>query len=405
MDILKILQAVPIFSGLNSSLIRKILPLLKSEEFRKNFKIIEEGSIGDSMYIILQGSVRVTKYGHNQQEIPISSMGSGSYFGELSLVDRLPRSANVTTNEDSNLLILKREAFEKLLEENKDFAINFYRNCMKETMARIRETASNLTISQNVLYQKSSRLDMIDVDLSHARVIQDYFLNTNLLADKNALIEGVKQSYIYKPYIEVGGDFINIAKLSPEKLGIVIADVMGHGISAALATGVMKSAFTLFVREYGEDPVILMSKMNAHFYEIFTSLYATSYYALIDMSNKKIRMTKAGHNHPLVWKNSIHSFVNLQSPGPGLGIIPDAQYDEIVIDIEPGDKILFYTDGVIEQRNEESEMYSQAKLECIFKKLAIDSEDKIVQAIIDDLKEYSGNIEFQDDISLLLFEF
>lgn len=405
MDILKILQAVPIFSGLNSSLIRKILPLLKSEEFPKNFKIIEEGSIGDSMYIILQGSVRVTKYGHNQQEIPISSMGSGSYFGELSLVDRLPRSANVTTNEDSNLLILKREAFEKLLEENKDFAINFYRNCMKETMARIRETASNLTISQNVLYQKSSRLDMIDVDLSHARVIQDYFLNTNLLADKNALIEGVKQSYIYKPYIEVGGDFINIAKLSPEKLGIVIADVMGHGISAALATGVMKSAFTLFVREHGEDPVRLMSKMNSHFYEIFTSLYATSYYALIDMANKKIRMTKAGHNHPLVWKNSIHSFVNLQSPGPGLGIIPDARYDEIAIDIEPGDKILFYTDGVIEQRNEESEMYSQAKLECIFRKLALDSEDKIVQAIIDDLKEYSGNIEFQDDISLLLFEF
>src|SRR5690606_34485508 len=345
MDILKILQAVPIFSGLNSSLIRKILPLLKSEEFRKNFKIIEEGSIGDSMYIILEGSVRVTKYGHNQQEIPISSMGSGSYFGELSLVDRLPRSANVTTNEDSNLLILKREAFEKLLEENKDFAINFYRNCMKETMARIRETASNLTISQNVLYQKSSRLDMIDVDLSHARVIQDNFLNTNWLADKNALIEGVKQSYIYKPYIEVGGDFINIAKLSPEKLGIVIADVMGHGISAALATGVMKSAFTLFVKECGDKPVELMSRMNAHFYQIFTRLYATSYYALIDMADRKIRMTKAGHNHPLVWKSRRKSYVNLESPGPGLGIIPDARFDEITIDIEPGDKILFYTDG------------------------------------------------------------
>lgn len=405
MDVLKILHAVPIFSGLNTSLIQKILPLLKNEAFPKDAKIIEEGSIGDSMYIILQGSVRVTKYGHSRQEVLISSMGSGSYFGELSLVDRLPRSANVTTNEPSVLLILRRGAFEKLLEENKDFAINFYRNCMMETMSRIRETASNFTLSQNVLYQKSSRLDMIDADLSHARVIQDYFLNTNQLEDKKPLIEGVKQSYIYKPYIEVGGDFINIAKISPEKLGIVIADVMGHGISAALATGVMKSAFMLFVKEHGQDPVKLMGRMNAHFYEIFTSLYATSYYALIDMANKKIRMTKAGHNHPLVWKNSSRAFVNLQSPGPGLGIIPDAAFDEIVIDIEPGDKILFYTDGIIEQRNEQSEMYAQERLECIFKKLTLDNDDKILQAIIDDLKAYSGTIEFQDDISLLLFEF
>ncbi len=382
-----------------------MMPLLKNEEFAKDARIIEEGSIGDSMYIILKGSVRVTKYGQNEQEILISSMGTGSYFGELSLVDKLPRSANVTTNEDSILLVLKRDSFESLLEENKDFAINFYKNCMMETMSRIRETASNLTLSQNVLYQKSSRLDMIDTDLSHARVIQDYFLNTNLLEDKKNLIDGVKQSYIYKPFLEVGGDFINIEKISPEKLGIVIADVMGHGISAALATGVMKSAFTLFVNECGDKPVELMSRMNAHFYQIFTRLYATCYYALIDMADRKIRMTKAGHNHPLVWKSRRKSYANLESPGPGLGIIPDARFDEITIDIEPGDKILFYTDGVIEQRNEASEMYSQERLERIFETLTIANDDKILQDILEDLKSFSGDCEFQDDISLLLFEF
>ncbi len=405
MDVLKILQSVPIFVGLNPSLIERIMPLLHREEYRKDDKIIEEGNVGNSMFILLKGSVRVTKYGQDHKEILISNMETGSYFGELSLVDNLPRSANVLANEDSVLLSLGKNAFEKLLSENKDFAITFYKNCMKETMSRIRETASNLTLSQNVLYQKSSRLDLIDADLVHAAKIQDYFLNTNLLKDEQPLIAGVKQSYIYKPYLEVGGDFLNIAKISNDKLGIVIADVMGHGISAALATGVMKSAFILFVKKYGKNPVKLMTRMNAHFYEIFSSLYATGYYALIDMAAKKIRMTKAGHHHPLIWKGKDKNLAVLESPGPGLGIIPDAKFDELEVDIEPGDKLLFYTDGIIEQKNSKSEMYSQNRLECIFKQKITDGEKNILQVVLEDLTSFSGTDEYQDDISLLLFEF
>lgn len=405
MDISKILQKVPIFSGLDQEAIKKIVPLLEKKAYAANKKIIEEGTVGDSMYIILEGSVRVTKFGYNNQEVLISTMDTGSYFGELSLLDNLPRSANVTTNDDSVLLRLRKNNFEVLLDKNKDFAVNFYKNCMMETMSRIRETASNLTVSQNVLYQKSNRLDMIDADLSNAKAIQDYFINSTLLEDSKPLIEGVKQSYIYKPFIEVGGDFINVAKLGEHKLGIVIADVMGHGISAAMATGVMKSAFSLFVKEFGDQPVSLMEHMNQHFYEIFTTLYATSYYAMIDMNERKIKMTKAGHNHPLIWKNKSNDLVAVDTPGPGLGIVPDAKFEENVIDIEEGDKILFFTDGIIEQRNKDAEMYTLQRLKCEFKKLTHEHNQHIVQSIFDNLKSFSGGERFQDDVSLLLFEF
>ncbi len=405
MDIVKILHSVPIFTGLDTHMIQRIHRVMLREEYGKDTKIIEEGNVGNSMFIILSGSVRVTKYGANGQEVLITNMQSGSYFGELSLIDNLPRSANVVANEKSVLLSLGKHVFEKLLNENKEFAVTFYKNCMMETMSRIRETASNLTVSQNVLSQKSTRLDQIDADLMHAAKIQDYFLNTNILEDEKPLIEGVKQSYVYKPYLEVGGDFLNIHKIDDNKLGIVIADVMGHGISAALATGVMKSAFTLFVKKYGEQPVDLVKRMNTHFYEIFSSLYATGYYAFIDMSNKKIRMVKAGHHHPLIWKKNMQTFAALESAGPGLGIIPNAVFNELVIDIESGDKVLFYTDGIIEQKNRQSEMYSQERLECIFSELIKRGEPDILQVILEDLADYSGTIEFQDDVSLLLFEF
>ncbi len=405
MDIVKILHSVPIFNGLGTTMIQRMHRMMLREEYNENAKIIEEGNVGNSMFVILSGSVRVTKYGPNGEEVLITNMKSGSYFGELSLIDNLPRSANVVANEKSVLLSLGKHVFEKMLNENKEFAVIFYKNCMMETMSRIRETASNLTVSQNVLNQKSTRLDQIDADLMHAAKIQDYFLNTNLLEDEKPLIEGVKQSYVYKPHLEVGGDFLNIQKLDDNKLGIVIADVMGHGISAALATGVMKSAFTLFVKKYGEAPVDLMTRMNQHFYEIFSSLYATGYYAFIDMSESKIRMVKAGHHHPLIWKERQKSFAILESPGPGLGIIPNAEFQELTIDVECGDKILFYTDGIIEQKNSQSEMYSQQRLENIYGELIKKKEQDVLQVILEDLADFSGTIDFQDDVSLLLFEF
>jgi len=405
MDVAKILHTIPIFSGLNTGRLDKIMPLLERQQVDADQKIIKEGSLGDAMYIILKGSVRVTKTGYDHREVMISSMDAGSYFGELSLLDNLPRSANVTTNEQSELLRLGKENFEQLLEKNKDFAVHFYKNCMMETMARIRETASNLTLSQNVLNQKTSRLDMIDADLSNAQVIQDYFIRSTMMEDASPLIEGVKQTYIYKPFLEVGGDFINVARLDKDKLGIVIADVMGHGISAAMATGVMKSAFNLLVKEYGQHPVELMQKMNKHFYDIFTTLYATCYYALIDMEQRMISLTKAGHNHPIIWKYKQKQFVNIEAKGPGLGIIPDAKFEAYHIDIESGDKVLFFTDGIIEQRNALNEMYSLGRLNEVFQRLIMDQNTCIIQSIFEDLKAFSKGEQFQDDISLLLFEF
>jgi addiction module HigA family antidote len=68
-----------------------------------------------------------------------------------------------------------------------------------------------------------------------------------------------------------------------------------------MATGVIRSAFTIFSKEIGNNPAELMGKMNNHMYEIFPSLFATSYYASVDQKASQVRMTKAGHMHPLIW--------------------------------------------------------------------------------------------------------
>lgn len=406
MDLARILHTVPLFSGLEIQSLRSLTPLFEEENYPANSKILREGEFGDSMYIIVNGQVSVTKYSDGiNKEVFITKLDSGSYFGEVALIDNQPRSANVNTLEDTTVLRLRKSAFEKVLLADKTFAINFYRNCLNETIGRMRETATNLTSSKTVLDQKSTRLDQIDADLSDAKIIQDYFISQDQLTSACFEKHGIKETYIYKPYLQVGGDFLNLTSFSDDKIGFIIADVMGHGVSAALATGVLRSGFTIFSKKYGEDPVELMQHLNSHIYEIFTSLFATGYYALIDMKSSSIKLCKGGHMHPLIWKSGLNQLQDIDIPGPGLGIIPKAQFQELTIPVEKGDKMLFFTDGIIEQRNYEGEMYSHERLEESFIKFCKNQDSAIVQSIYSEFREFCHNNELQDDVTLFLLEF
>lgn len=406
MDILKTLHSIPLFSGLEMKSLGRLTPLFDKEFFAEGSKILREGEFGDSVYLIADGKVSVTKYSEIlDKEVFITHLNKGSYFGEVSLIDNQPRSASIISDEDTTVLRLRKSVFEKLLLEDKTFAINFYRNCLNETLVRMRETATNLTSSKTDLDQKSTRLNIIDEELSNARLIQDYFVGQDQLSSSCFEKHNIRQSHIYNPYLEVGGDFINLKSYSDDKIGFMIADVMGHGISAALATGVLRSGFSIFSKTYGEKPVELMSHLNEHIYEIFTSLFATGYYALIDMQKAEVSLCKGGHMHPLVWKAKQGNLLPIDLPGPGLGIIRKANFEELIIQLEKGDKMLFFTDGIIEQRNGEGEMFTQERLTSLFNKYCLSEEEKIVKQIYADFQDFCQGMELQDDVTLFLLEF
>jgi serine phosphatase RsbU (regulator of sigma subunit) len=405
MDIVRILHKVPLFSGLDLQLLSTLITLFEEENFPPEAKILREGEFGDSMYIIVEGLVNVTKYNDEGNEIFITRLSTGSYFGEVALIDNQPRSANINAEENTTVLRLRKSVFEKVLLEEKTFAINFYRNCLNETLSRMRETATNLTSSKTVLNQKSTRLDQLDADLSDAKMIQDYFISRDQLSSECIEKHGIKQTHIYKPYLEVGGDFLNLKAISDDKVGFIISDVMGHGISAALATGVLRSGFTIFSKEYGDQPITLMEKLNAHIYEIFTSLFATGYYALLDMKSSTVELCKGGHMHPMIWKSAENNLTEVNLPGPGLGIIPKAKFETITIKVNKGDKMLFYTDGIIEQRNKEGEMFGHERLEEAYIRFCMDDDQNIVQSIYQEFNAFCDKCELQDDVTLFLLEF
>ncbi len=399
-----ILETIPVFQGLTCDELNMIMPLLEKVTYPPDKRVIKEGAYGNSMYIIIKGTVKVTKSETGKDEVFLQALYEGSYFGEFSLIDNMPRSATITTIDETEMFILKKEAFDALLSRQMKIANVFYKNCIIETFSRIRNAISNLTFSQHILHEKTSILNEINKDLSLAKRVQNYFLNTESLDSEEQ--EGqIRHSYIYHPCSEIGGDFINIVRIDDDHFGIIIADVMGHGITAALATGVLKSAFTIALPHMGLEPIKLLSFLNTHILKVISELYATCYYALINMRKKEMTLAKAGHHHPLFWKSGIRDLTEIETIGNALGLMKEPKFGQTTIPFDCGDKLLFFTDGVIEQTREDGEMYSEGRLRSAFKHLASAENGAIVESIFSDFKSFTGDIPYDDDVTMLLLEF
>jgi len=150
-DRIKLLSSSEVFSGLAPAQLEKVSKNFQEITLDKDKVIFKEGEEGDSLYIIGQGSVRVVKTGEGKEEEVIAILESGMSFGEMALVQKEQRSATIITNEPSILLKMGKDAFEKILESDKEIALIIYKNFVQLLANRLRKTSETLTFSKVLL--------------------------------------------------------------------------------------------------------------------------------------------------------------------------------------------------------------------------------------------------------------
>ena len=399
-----ILRNLPIFNGIADDDLQILAPVMMPVSFKAGDDVIREGEKGHSLYIIRKGSVEVIKGGGGGEEVSVGILPEGTFFGELSLFDDHPRSATVRAVEDTEFFNITRKDLVNCLDKNVELANKLYMNTIIEIFARFRTITNNFTFSQHHLRSKNRLIKEIDRDMLAASEVQNYFIEAQDDEEINRK-NGILRHYLYLPSKAIGGDFISIINDPSGNICAIIADVEGHGISASLATGVLKSAFSFLAPEYGSSPELFMSKLNNHLCRELNKLYATCYYAYINVKEMKIIFAKAGHHHPLFWKDALKHFVELDFTGPVLGLIDGAQYESQTHDINPGDRIVFYTDGIVEQRDSQSRMYGPERLSEVIRQNLGCGGEYIINAVITDLHDYTGLASYDDDITMLYYEF
>jgi len=137
MEMHEMLRKVPLFSELNEAELRAVASLASSIDIRKKSTVVQEHDPGDSLFVILDGEVKISTYSSEGREVVLALLGKGSFFGEMSLLDEEPRSANVTTMEDSKFANIRRRDLVPLMMEQPAIALKL----LSEIASRLRKTS------------------------------------------------------------------------------------------------------------------------------------------------------------------------------------------------------------------------------------------------------------------------
>ena len=151
MERTEFLKKTVLFKDLSTFELIKVNKVTRTRRLQADEVVFREGTVGDSLFIVKSGSVRVTKMDDGGQEKVLAILNPGDHFGEIALVDHQTRSATIVANEETELIQIKDEDFNRLLEEDKDIALKFYKTFLKVLCMRLRDTNESLTFSRTLL--------------------------------------------------------------------------------------------------------------------------------------------------------------------------------------------------------------------------------------------------------------
>lgn len=235
-----------------------------------------------------------------------------------------------------------------------------------------------------------AQLHAMQVELEIARQIQQSILPRSLPALKGARLE-----VLYQPLGEVGGDFYGFQQLDPERAGVLVADVAGHGVPAALDASSVRIGFSA-ARASAADPAALLSEMNRFLMEYMGDMRLVSgSYAFLDLTQRRLGISGAGFPAALgLCAGELREF---ELTGFPLGLFPDSRYETTWIDVEPGDRYFLFTDGVFERGHDRTRGMQGLELARAALEHARDSPN-IAEAM---LAELNRNGAATDDVTLL----
>lgn len=207
---------------------------------------------------------------------------------------------------------------------------------------------------------------------------------------------------------ETGGDyydFITPDEWGQEKIGIVVADVIGHGISAALLMTSVRASFRERIFSPGNG-VAIVSDVNKRLVQDIEelSLFITMFYSEIDIKEKCFRWVHAGHEPALSYDPATDTFDTLGGKGLALGVMEDSVYTEANIQIHPGQIILIGTDGLKEACNPQNELFGNERLQMVMKDNYRKSAKDILDEVFAALENFRGSAERKDDETLVVIK-
>lgn len=251
-----------------------------------------------------------------------------------------------------------------------------------------------VAIANNRLAEEAREADAYERQLRYAGEVQRRMIPAK--PPKHARLEF---GGVYSPSLDVGGDFYDFVEFQDGAVGLAICDVVGHGVPASLLMASIRGALRAYTHSIYDVDEIIARVNRAMCRDTLTSEFATMFYGVFSADGSRLTYCNAGHDPPMVLRRG--AIRELGASGPAIGVIQEARYTRTVLHLEPGDLMLFYTDGTVEALNFHDEAYGRERLAGALISFSNMETQVLPRQIHWDVKRFMGLSDQTDDISIV----
>ena len=270
-----------------------------------------------------------------------------------------------------------------------------------ETLSKCRDGKTSLPLNGNGdIDTLVAEFGLLHRDLEIARKVQKASF-----PQKSPAIPGLQCATFYKPAHSIGGDYYDFLPLEDGTWGIAVGDVSGKGIGAALIMATLQASLRAQTLPPRPDIRTLMKNVNLVVRESSPpEFFASLFYAEYEPASRLLTYVNAGHNPPVVVRRNYGGckFLSLQSGGVPVGALDESHYDSATFQLEPGDLLVAYTDGLTESDNPGGNAFGQERLKRVLCTCTAKQPQQILQHILRDLSAHSAGHPQVDDLTLVV---
>jgi serine phosphatase RsbU (regulator of sigma subunit) len=396
-----------LFRSLSPADIDALRRVAKVKLYPAGAVLCQQGAAERVFYVLRQGTVKITQRLSDTEELLIGFRNPGEFFGEMALVDHSPRSATVTATTVVDVLEIDEATFTRVLRDSPELALTLLHNSLTQLRGSMRREIGELQQKNEELRRAYADLQAAQAELlRNERMQRDLELAAHvqrgLLPKELPRVAGLSFAARAQPAREIGGDFYDAFQLDETHIGLLIADVSDKSVHAAIFMAIARALFHTEARRT-LSPHEVVDAVHRLLLDVSSEddQFVTAFYGVLHPDTGHLTYVRAGHDRPLL----LHSDGTLDLlPGAGrfIGMLEHLVIEECSIDLRGGDRLIMYSDGVVDARNAAGERFGFDRLAEVVQRRSAASAEALVAAIMDRVMAFQGDTPQFDDITLLV---
>ncbi|MBM7622553.1 PP2C family protein-serine/threonine phosphatase [Sporohalobacter salinus] len=273
-------------------------------------------------------------------------------------------------------------------------------NLTKSLLKVLGVTYLNFEVQRVKNLQREQKNQLINQEVNIAAHIQ-----TSFIPKKTPRYNNLEVALYSQPSKLVGGDYLGFHE-EEDKFDLLISDVMGKGIPAAIVVATIHSAFNI-LSDFDKNSAQILSSLNSNLYHDLKnqSAFVSMFHAIFDFKEEKLRYSNAAHNPPLLWSPKRQEFSLLSKKGILCGVESEYEYSLHEVKLEKGDIIIFYTDGLTDLRNVKGDRFKLERVKELIKNNSLSSAEDLKDRLIQEISLFIKEQPQPDDISFVITKF